>query len=336
MNARTKAVTVMRVCATRRIIPTGRRAASGFTIVEMMIAMTVSLFIVGALIVVVLGSSATSASRERSSELQTNGRYAIEQIKRDLLHAGYLGISSLFAPDQAMSVANPGPPAIPAIAVANACDTNNVGRLSGRIWGARESNPYSATCIAAANYARGDVLVIRGLNPTLAAAPFSTSLVYYRSAYEGGAPFIGPTAPDFTGSSKNPPYLDYLIDETVYYISPYTISATESPKVPALYRMRLSSGPAMVAELVASGVENLQIRYGIFQTNDTVRYLAADGLSSADWDLVRSVQVFLLMRAASPEPGYVNDTTYSMGGTDYIVNDGYPRLLLTAVIQLRN
>lgn len=334
MDSNIKAIT-MRAYASRAI-EYRRAAQAGFTIIEMMIAMTVGLFIVGALIIVVTGSSATSATRERASALQTNGRYAMEQIKRDLLHAGYLGISSLFSPDQAVTVGNPGPPAIAAISVTNACSTTDVGRLSQRIWGAEGSNPFSATCIPAANYARGDVLVIRGLNPSRVNPPFSASLVYYRSSYEGGAPFVGPTAPDFTGTSKSAPYLDYLIDETVYYVSPYTTWATESPKVPALYRLRLSTGPAMVPELVASGVENLQVLYGIFQTNDTARYLAADEMATTDWDLVRSVQVFLLMRAATPEGGYVNNTTYSMGGDDYVVNDSYPRLLLTAVVQQRN
>lgn len=322
MNSNTRAMT--------------KPAQAGFTIVEMMIAMTVGLFIVGALIIVVTGSSATSVTRSRASELQTNGRYAMDQIKRDLLHAGYLGISSLFSPDQPVTVAYPGPPAIAAIAVTNACDNADVGRLSQRIFGSEDSNPFSATCLPAANYARGDVLVTRGLNPSRASAPYSASLVYYRSSYEGGAAFVGPTPPDFTGTSKSPPYLDYLIDETVYYVSPYTTSATESPRVPALYRLRLVAGPAMVPELVASGVENLQLRYGVFQTNDSVRYLAANEMASADWDLVKSVEVSLLMRASMPEGGYVNNTTYSMGGDNYAVNDSYPRLLLTAVVHQRN
>jgi type IV pilus assembly protein PilW len=312
---------------------------AGFTLLELMIAMTASLFVIGALITVVLGASATSATRERVSELQTNGRYGIEQIRRDLLHAGYLGISSLSSPDDPISLGNPGPPVIPAIVVANLCDAANVGRLSQRIWGSEDSNPYAATCIPAANYARGDVLVIRGLNPTpVTAAPgtFSPNLVYYRSSYEGGAPFVGPNAPDFSGTNKFPPYMDFLVDETVYYIRPHTTSATESPKVPALYRLRLSAGPAMVPELVASGVENLQVRYGVFQTNDTVRFQAANEMAATDWDLVRSVEISLLMRASTQEASYVNTTTYAMGGDNYTVNDAYPRLLLTAVVQLRN
>jgi len=316
--------------------PASRTAVAGFTIVELMVALTIGLFMVGALIAIVMGSAATSASRERTSALQSNGRYAVEQIRRDLMHSGYLGISSLFVPDLAITTAQAGPPPIAAINVANVCDSTRVGRLSQRIWGAENSNPYFASCIPPANYLRGDVLVIRGLQPTAATPPYSANLAYYRSSYEGGAPFVGPTAPDLTTTNKNPPYIDFRIDETVYYISPYTNSPTESPLVPALYRLKLASGPAMVPELVASGVEQMKVRYGVFQTNDTVRYLAANELTTADWDLVRAVQINLLMRTTDAEPGYSNQETYMMGGDSYTVNDRYPRLLLSTVIQLRN
>jgi type IV pilus assembly protein PilW len=305
-------------------------AVAGFTILEMMVAMTISLFIIGAVAAVVMGSSALGKTRERASELQVNGRHAIEQMKIDLMHAGYLGISSLFFPDVAISAASP------PISVTNACDTATIGLMSQRVWASNDLNPYSATCIPAANYDRGDVLVIRHLNPTPVTS-FSASYVYYHSAYEGGQPFKGPTAPDFSGTNKPEPWLDYRLEETVYYISPYTTSATENPKVPALYRLRLGSGPAMVPELVASGVENLQVRFGLFQTDDTVRYLSPEQISGADdWDLIRSVQVWVLMRASTIEGDYVNNNTYTMGAQNITVNDPYRRLLLSTTVQLRN
>jgi type IV pilus assembly protein PilW len=308
-------------------------AERGFTILELMIAMTVSLFIISALAAVVIGASSTSRTRDRASDLQVNGRYALEQIRRDLQHAGFLGISSLFFPDQPITQANL--PLSPAVAVTNVCDSATVGKLSQRIWGSDDANPYSATCIPAANYLRGDVLVIRGLNP-MVATTFVSTLVYYRSSYEGGAPFVGPTEPDFTGTNKQPPYQSYPLDETIYYISPYTTSASESPKIPALWRLRLTTGPAMVPELVASGVENMQVRYGVFQTNDTVRYMTAAEVNANDWDLVRSVQVSLLMRGATTEPDYQNNTVYNLSGTTVTASDGYPRLALSAVVQQRN
>jgi Tfp pilus assembly protein PilW len=294
----------------------------------MLVAVTVSLFIIGALITVVLGSASTGRTREQASSLQVNGRYALEQIKNDLVHAGYLGISSLFFPDQSITANG--------INVTGVCDANTVGRLSQRVWGANDTNPFAATCLPAANYSIGDILVIRGLGATPVTAPFSATRVYYHSAYEGGQPFLGPTVPNFTGSNKQPPYVDFAMEETVYFVSPFTTAANETPRVPALYRLRLGSGPAMASELVATGVENLQVRYGVFQTNSTIRYLSADEITPADWDLVKSVQVWLLVRSALPEGGYQNNNTYTMGAQNIVVNDAFRRLLLSSVIELRN
>ncbi len=305
-----------------------RVAQFGFSIIELMVATTVSLFIIGALITVVLSSASTGRTRDRASDLQTNGRYAVEQIKNELVHAGYLGISSLFFPDQSLTADG--------INVTDACDTTTVGRLSQRVWGANDANPFAATCIPAASYSTGDVLVIRALDSTPVVAPFSTTRVYYHSAYEGGQPFVGPTPPDFTGSNKQPPYVDYALQETVYYVSPFTTSPAEIPLVPALYRTRLGAGPAMAPELVASGVENMQVRYGVFQTNSTVRYLSADEITPTEWDLVKSVQIWLLMRSPSIDTGYQNNNTYTMGTQAIAVNDGFRRLLLSSVIELRN
>lgn len=311
------------------VLHAGNRVTqSGFNLIELMLASTVTLFIIGALITVVLGSAATGRSRDQASDLQTNGRYALQQMKNDLLHAGFLGISSLFTPDQPITANG--------IVVTGACDVANVGRLAQRLWGSNDANPFAATCIPAASYSTGDVLLIRSLNPTPVVAPFSANQVYYHSSYEGGQPFVGPVAPDFTGSNRQPPYLDYELQETVYYVSPFTNSAAEVPLMPALYRTRLGAGPAMAPELVASGVENLQVRYGVFQTNSTIQYFSANEIAAADWDLVKSLEIWILLRADRPDTGYQNNTTYAMGGQNVAVNDGLRRLLLSSVTELRN
>ena len=106
--------------------------------------------------------------------------------------------------------------------------------------------------------------------------------------------------------------------------------------MPALYRTRLGAGPAMVPELVASGVENLQVRYGVFQTNSTIQYFSANEIAAADWDLVKSLEIWVLLRSDRPDAGYQNNTTYAMGGQNVVANDGLRRLLLSSVTELRN
>ena len=298
------------------------RPHGGFTLVELMISMTIGLLIIAGLLAAMLSSSTTGQTRERASAVQLSGRYALDLMKRDIQHAGYLGITSLFAPDAPIP-----------FAVTNACDAGVVGQISQRIWGS-DDNPYAGTCIPADRYAGGDVLVVRRLSTSNVAGPFASNRVYYHSAYEGGQPFIGPTAPDFSGTNRQPPYLNFLVEESVYYISPYTTSPSESPRVPALYRLTLGSGPAMVPELVASGVERMEIRYGVFEPDASARYVQASAV--ADWDNVAAVEVSLLVRSDAQEPGYRNTTTYTLGDEDVTVNDGFRRLVFTTVVQLRN
>src|SRR5687768_1145511 len=168
----------------------GLRASAGFTMIELMIALTIGLLLVASMLAVLVASASTGRTRDRAVEVQVNGRHAIDLIKRDVQHAGFLGGTSTFYPDA------PAP-----IAVANACDAAALGRMSMRIWGSDDANPYSGSCIPGAGYARGDVFVVRRLSVSTAAAPFASDRIYYRSAYEGGEYFIGPVPPDYSASN---------------------------------------------------------------------------------------------------------------------------------------
>lgn len=301
----------------------GARGAHGFSLVELMVALTLGLFLVGALLALLVASASSGRTRDRAVEMQVNGRYAIELLKRDLQHAGFLGGTSMFYPDA------PAP-----FAVTNVCDAGALGRLSLRVWGADEANPYAGTCIPAGSYERGDVLVVRRLSMSTAAAPFASDRIYFRSAYEGGEYFLGPAAPDFSGSNRQPPYRDFTLEETVYYISPYTTDPSESPRVPALYRVRLGAGPAMAPELVASGIENLQVRFGQADAVAGTQYLDPGAVSA--WDAVTSVEVSLLVRGPSREPGYVDANAYQVGNQTLKFTDGVRRAVYSSVVQLRN
>ncbi|TRZ98183.1 MAG: prepilin-type N-terminal cleavage/methylation domain-containing protein [Rhodocyclaceae bacterium] len=324
------------------------RSGRGFTIIELMIAMTIGLVLVGAVSVVLLGAMKTSTSRERDSESQANGRYAIDTLRRSLNHAGFLGISSLFWPDDPYLGA-----AVPSGSSVAFCDTAFIGKLSRRVWASSGTNPYSTTCIPTANYLAGtDVLVVRNLSLNPVAGPYTTAApvaanfiapatgfvagtIYFHEAYEGGQSFLGNAVPDMLASSKQPPYYDYRLEEYVYYISPWTNSATESPQIPALYRMRLDAGPAMVSELIASGVENIQVRAGQMSLNTTGTYFEPGSVT--DWDSVQAIEVALLVRSTTIEPGLAGVTrTHRLAGNTVTVTDGYPREVYSAVVQLRN
>lgn len=320
-----------------------RPGQRGFTLIELMISITVGLVILSALVVVLSANSGEAQSNDRTSELQTNGRFALNNLKQELRQAGYRGFT--WAEPSA-----PGALGLPTSSLARACFESGssyeafVANLRQGIWGSNGSNPFAANCIPATRFAAGnDVLVLR----RVAGAPvgaLQADAVYFHSSYAVGQMFKGSTAPNFGTIS---PLADFQVQIYVYYISPYTLSANESPLVPALRRLALDANANMVDELVASGIEHLQLRFARQETNATTRYFNANDIagSSTDshetsttygWDDVISVELALLARNATPEPGYSNTQTYTLGDASYTKSDGLRRQLFSSVVQLRN
>lgn len=299
----------------------------GLTLVELMISITLGLVIVGALMGVLASSSASRTSTERESELQTNGRYAIEFLRRELLHAGLRG----------NTWADPGP-VVGVGAVTGDCGAGFATNIRQGVWAANDSNPFSATCLPSANYSTGDILVVRRTS-YLPVATLNANTVYFRSAYERGQVFRG-TPPNFVSEV---PFQDFQLDVSVFYISPFSTSAGEVPLVPALYRRTLSPGPAYTSNMIASNIEDLQIQFGRFTTDERTQYYDPDAISGAstttdptEWDDVNLARIWLLVRSTSPEPGYTNTSTYDLGDKSITVNDGFRRQVFSAVVQLRN
>lgn len=320
--------------------------------IEMMISITVGLIIVASLVGVLASNSSRTRTNERTSEVQTNGRYALNSIKRELRLAGYRGYTW----------AEPNTPSTTITPISNECLETGatagsfVSNIRQGIWGKNDSNPFSgaSNCIPSANYSNGDVLVIRSLATTSA-----SSTIKFRSNYSAGEIFRGTPAttcpapisgyaapfnkaPCITGT-PSVDVNDYAVQINVYYISPYTTSATENPVVPALYRATLQPDGNMTQELVASGIEHFQVQYGRFTTDLNTRYFNANDItgtstnsSETEWDDINSVRIWLLARNSTKEPGYANTQTYTMGDQSYAVNDSYRRELFSTVVQLRN
>lgn len=320
----------------------------GFTLIEMLIAITIGLGILAGLVGVLASTSGNSRTNDRTAELITNGRYALDSVKQELRQAGFLG----------RTWGEPGLPA-PWVAPASGCFGSEAGASAGAfvsnvrqgIWGANDSNPFGGvgSCIANADYLAGnDVLVIRRLATIPTAAPVANT-VYFRSSYERGQVFRGAVAPVFPGAASAA--ANYAVEIFVYYVRPYTVAVTEDPQIPALVRSRLGPNGLMTSELVASGIERFQVQYGRLATDLNTQYLNADAILnqssgvaatssdtvSTDWDDVNSVRIWLLSRNSTAEPGYVNTTPYALGDLPaFIPNDGFRRQLFSTVVQLRN
>ncbi|MDD4911721.1 MAG: PilW family protein [Sideroxydans sp.] len=305
---------------------------AGFSLIEMMISITIGLMIIAALVGVLTSNSRSAKTNDRTSELQSNGRFALDHLKRELRHAGYRGYTwaEPTIPTTTLTVTGGG---------LNECGGSGfIQNIRQGIWGANDSNPFTGNCLSTTNqWLRGDVLVLRRLasTPTLAASAVANG-VYFRSTYAVGEPYKYSTAASAPGITAAP-VADFLVQEYVYYIG-------SDGTAPALRRIALQANGTLVDELVVSGIEHMEVQYGRYDTAQNTQYFNANQITGTStdsaqtqWDDVNSVRVWLLSRNSTREQGFTNTNTYPMGDITYDpVDDNFRRQLFTAVIQLRN
>lgn len=332
--------TYTHICKQSQNSPRARMA--GFSLIEMMISITIGLLIIIALISVLTSASSSTRTNDRTTELQGNGRYALDHLKLELRHAGYRGYTW----------AEPTLPLSTPIAVnftneclAGAAAGTFIQNFRQGIWGANNASPFSGAgdCLNG-RYLRGDVLVIRRVAnaPTTALIP---NTLYLRSTYNSGEIFQAPAAPVLTGM----PLADFAVQEHVYYIGRDDNNAA----IPALRRRTLRLND-MVDEMVVSGIEQMQVQYGSATSDLNTRYYNAGeapdlagastsvGATKNGWDNVNSVRIWLLARGSRAEAGYVNTTInttgYVMGDITHTqaASDSFHRQVFVTVVQLRN
>lgn len=74
-----------------RTIPRRCQHQQGLTLIELMIALTLGLIIIGALLAVFLANNQSANQTEATAQLQDNGRSALDILGRDISMAGYWG-----------------------------------------------------------------------------------------------------------------------------------------------------------------------------------------------------------------------------------------------------
>jgi type IV pilus assembly protein PilW len=324
-----------------------RSGQRGLSLIELMISITIGLVILASLAGVLSANSGQSRTNDRTAELMTNGRYALNLLKQELRVAGFRGMTAAepSAPGTLTGLTNE-------CLEAGAVEGTFLSNIRQGVWGSDNANVFSGSCIPTDSYSSGnDVIVVRHVaDASIESRAVSrvANVLYFKSSYSVGQVFQGVTSPPFPASTSPAPESFELI-ENVYYISPFTL-ANESPQIPALWRVALNkTNGVMAAELVASGIERMQVQYGLASGTVPVTRQYVDslvgaswapltaGTSNATWDHVDSVRIWLLARNATAEPGYTNTNTYLMGNApSYTPNDGYRRQMFSTVIQLRN
>jgi type IV pilus assembly protein PilW len=312
--------------------------ASGFTIIEMMIAMVLGLILIGGIAGLFAGSRQSFKVDEQVSRMQDEARFALDEIAGDLRMAGYLAealVPAAITRDAGLAVGTDCGPAAQANWMLNFSDTGT-GELNSlttvdNATAAAAAAAYS--CIAGSEIkANSDIVGIKRLAGGITAT-VENGATYIRS---NGTVHTMYTEPPTTALTAPAPFEDWQYGPAIYFIQPFTQAGDG---IPSLCRKVLTEGspPNVTTECIAQGIEDLQIEFGIDTTGngDPNRYLAAPTLAQLQFAV--TARIFLLAQTMENDFSYTDDRTYALSNApNYVPNDNYRRRVYSKTVAIHN
>lgn len=333
-----------------------RHQQRGLSLVELMIAVTLGLLMLAALVGVFTQNSKSFRQTDALAEMQDNARFALDALVRDLSMAGYYG--GMY-----------GSSAITPFTVAPApdCGVADSSTSPATPWAFLLSrrvefrNHLSSTTIASAFPCLGqattpvqpntDIVAIRRVAGQATAdlasgntATLKAGNYYLKTNGTVGSLIHNGNSASYTLSTSTDqplqaPVAFYKYLPRVYFIRSY--SQTAGDGIPTLCRMELQqvSAGSMAVECLADGVENLQIEWGLDLDNDCnvdtyTSNPSADQLAQS----AVTARVWLLVRTTQTDGGYSDPKTFSFAdfSASSANSDGYHRRVFSTTVQLRN
>ncbi len=317
-----------------------RNVQHGFSIIELMIAMTLSLTLAAAIVTVFVNNSYSFNQDENFERMQDDARHALREIAYDLSMAGFYGdlhvpASVLF--DAGLSITGDCGPTGEANWMYRAVETGTTTSLSvSAIDNAAAANVVAAhSCFGADEIQPGtDVVAIKRVAGAEATATTADS-AYLRTNGTVGVMFSG-TAPTGPPVAITPPSADWEFRPSIYFIRPFANAPGDN--IPTLCRKVLrGAGPSMITECLATGIEDLQIEYGIDTTDDGRPNVYMSNPALADMQTVVSARIFLLARTTETDNRYTNNKTYSISNApDFTPGDSFHRRVFSTSVSVQN
>ncbi len=320
--------------------PRHKQRQSGFSVIELMIAMLLSLTLAAAIISVFVNNSYSFNQDENIGRMQDDARHALREIAFDLSMAGHyadLHIPATVQYDGNLAIGTDCGPAGEVNWMYRATEAgtgNNLSILA--IDNATNAAVAAAhSCFVAGELEEGtDVVAIKRVAGAAATA-LSADGAYLRTNGTVGVLFSGiaPTAPPVAVA---PPRADWAFRPSIYYIRQF--ANTPGDNIPTLCRKALSGpGPGMVTECLATGIENLQIEYGIDTTQNGQPNVYLSDPTLAQMQNVVAARIFLIGRTTEIDTRYTNTKTYSISNTaDLVPNDSFHRRVFSTSVAIQN
>jgi type IV pilus assembly protein PilW len=298
----------------------GRSAQRGLSLVELMVAMTIGLFLMGAVGIIYVNTSTTSRSSTLESQMNEDAALALELLQQQIRLAGFSNVD------------NSGARLFPGRAV-RGCDGGFTANAGGTAFEA-------LTCNAT------------GTGPDAISVRYEASLLNSQSVTTAGVQSPGNCAHESIaawdalaeGAASATPL---TLADNRYYI------ANDADGTPSLFCQGRTGAGFGTATALIPNIEDLQVQYAVTALptagnplpHQVAGYVGADhvalGATAANWSRVSALRICLLARTARAAPTGDNSTAdlgryIDCNGTAQTATDRFLRRAYVTTIQLRN
>lgn len=334
----------------------------GLSLIELMIAIALGMVVVGALLALFLNVTRTNNEMAKMNRQIENGRFAIQLLQSDLVHAGFWGDFIPQFEDRGVAVPGDVPKAIPdpckAPADWNADDRSNLIGIPVQA--------DAGSCAAVASQAAGtDVLVVRHAEPTVGSAACGAGEVCFQASQCGLEITATPPQKYVFGTTGHTLHKKDCVGTGSPPVMPVTAGSTALMRklISNIYYVRddftlmrseYLNGAHQAAQPLIEGIQGFRVEYGIDNVGKNgaaVSYTGAvnrgDGVpdtyvscAPCTFDQLTNVvtaRIHVLARSAEATPGYTDTKTYTLGNSVMgPFDDGFKRHVFTTTIRLVN
>ncbi len=306
------------------------RKTGGFSLVELMVAMVISLLLMAGVIQIFSGTKSAFLSTEGQSRLQENARFALTRLSQDISAAGYLGCLDSDAPtkpfvndlankslgssaDFAASVFGTdasGPGSSDTITIRRAGTGGSI-RLTQPMATSTSDIQLDDTLAGYAALQQYDLIVV-GDCSTASVFMITNDPTTSNGTIQHAAGVTATSGPNqgqsnATGDLQNIFGSDRasVASATLVGTSTYELCTSTSGSGTSLFVNSNSCANATQANELVEGVQDLQVLYGVDLdgTPGVEQYLRADQVGAGQWNNIVSVRMTLTFDTVQNVPG---------------------------------
>ncbi|MCB1732518.1 MAG: PilW family protein [Halieaceae bacterium] len=332
--------------------------AGGFSLIELMVSIVLGMIILAGATSIYLASKRSMTEGEQVAAISENGRFALQLLNTAVRHVGFFGGSNPadIREDGSLGV------------VAGDCDSGTgpaaAYTTDNAMFAVRTTSASVLGCIDDAYLGPDgngtDVLVIKGVapSPLYDADPddpsatrdgvisFPTGLsaedVYVIANSESGILLDGAdTAPSVSVGTEFAQGVAWPYRMQIYYVRQPAGGGAPMLSRKVLQWDSTAGAMAVVTQDLVQGVENIHYLFSYDSDGDGEVDALGDlsdvgGPTDDNWNLVMSLQVYMLVRSDVTDPNYTDEKTYNLGDISVTPGGNVRRILLNTDIAMRN